>query len=271
MGFKSMRAADPRWRRRRQGPCCDRHFVPFVMETSERRELIELYYQNGCSVTLCLRAFRARHGRHSGPSESTLRALVNKFNLSGTVNKQNCRIWATQNPHAIHEQPLHDQKTTVWCGFSSKGVIGPYFFDGTVNGERYRQMLTDFLWPQLTQLGWDNMWFQQDGATCHTARETINLIKQMFGERVISQKADVPWPPRSCDLTPLDFFLWGFLKSKVYASKPATIGELQQNIGAEISKITVDLCQKVIKNGLLRLDHVENTHGGHIHNVIFHT
>lgn len=36
--------------------------------------------------------------------------------LSGGVNKQNCRIWGTENPHAIHEEPLHDQKVTVWAG-----------------------------------------------------------------------------------------------------------------------------------------------------------
>lgn len=49
-----------------------------------------------------------------------------------------------------------------------------------------------------------NMWFQQDG----------------FNNRIISRRTDVNWPPRSCDLTTLDFFLWGFLKSKDYADNP---------------------------------------------------
>lgn len=351
------------------------------MDIPQRTVLIKLFYQNGCSATQCLRAYRAAHGKHAGPTEATVRALVKKFEktgsvhdaprsgvprtarseenintvaaslvadpttstrrraqklglsqttlrrilhedlgmhaykiqltqelqppdhrkrrdfvdwfkwrrqgdpdfaakiifsdeahfyLSGTVNKQNCRIWATENPHAIHQQPLYDKKTTVWCGFWAGGVIGPYFFDETVNGERYRQMLTDFLWPELTRLALDNMWFQQDGATCHTARDTIELIQQKFGERVISAKADVPWPSRSCDLTPLDFFLWGFLKSKVYASKPATIEELKENIRQEISEITADLCQKVIKNGVLRLAHAEKSRGGHLQDIVFH-
>ena len=64
------------------------------------------------------------------------------------------------------------------------------------------------------------MWFQQDGATSHTARFTIDLLKGKFGERVISRNGPVEWPPRSCDLTPLDFFLWGHIKSLVYANKP---------------------------------------------------
>lgn len=50
------------------------------------------------------------------------------FHLSGYVNKQNCRIWGTENPHAIEEKPMHPQRVTVWCGFWSKGIIGPFFF-----------------------------------------------------------------------------------------------------------------------------------------------
>ncbi|QQP51386.1 Transposable element Tc3 transposase, partial [Caligus rogercresseyi] len=57
-----------------------------------------------------------------------------------------------------------------------------FFKDGrgrnvTVNGERYRAMIHDFFLPQLAELNLVNMWFQQDGATCHTARETMNMLK----------------------------------------------------------------------------------------------
>ncbi|GFU80284.1 uncharacterized protein TNCV_3520611 [Trichonephila clavipes] len=72
-------------------------------------------------------------------------------------------------------------------------------------------------------MGWWNhwsvleLWFQQDGATCHTARATIDLLKDTFGDRLISRFGPVNWPPRSCDLTPLDYFLWGYVKSLIYA------------------------------------------------------
>uniref|UniRef100_T1IEZ2 Uncharacterized protein n=1 Tax=Rhodnius prolixus TaxID=13249 RepID=T1IEZ2_RHOPR len=58
------------------------------------------------------------------------------FELSGSVNKQNFRYWASGNPQFIPEKPLHGQRVTVWAGVASWGIIGPYFFDGTVNGER---------------------------------------------------------------------------------------------------------------------------------------
>lgn len=50
------------------------------------------------------------------------------FHLNGDVNKQNCRIWAGENPRAIVETPMHPQKVTVWCAFFAGGIIGPFFF-----------------------------------------------------------------------------------------------------------------------------------------------
>ncbi|GFY18756.1 putative transposable element [Trichonephila clavipes] len=73
-------------------------------------------------------------------------------------------------------------------------------------------MITNFLIPELNNRDVQELWFQQDGATCHTARATIDLLKDTFGDRLISRFGPVNWPPRSCDLTPLDYFLWGYVK-----------------------------------------------------------
>ena len=51
------------------------------------------------------------------------------FHLNGHVNKQNCRIWGTQNPRIIVEQQMHPLRCTVWCGITSEKIIGPYFFE----------------------------------------------------------------------------------------------------------------------------------------------
>ena len=59
------------------------------------------------------------------------------FHLSGYVNTQNSRTWATENPHETFEKPLHDQKIGVWCAVSRSRIIGPIFFDSTVNSNRY--------------------------------------------------------------------------------------------------------------------------------------
>ncbi|GFV82046.1 transposable element Tc1 transposase [Trichonephila clavipes] len=81
------------------------------------------------------------------------------------------------------------------------------------------------------------LWFQQDGTTCLTARATIDLLKDTFGDCLISRFGPVNWPPRSCDLTPLDYFLWGYVKSLVYADKPQTLDHLEDNIRRVIADI----------------------------------
>ncbi|GFU67540.1 uncharacterized protein TNCV_3239871 [Trichonephila clavipes] len=135
------------------------------------------------------------------------------FWLNGYVNKQNCRIWSEANPQVYVETPLHPEKLTVWCALWAGGIIGPYFFKNdeghnvTVNGDRYRAMITNFFIPELNHHDVQELWFQQDGATCHTARATIDLLKDTFGDLLISRFGPVNWPPRSCDLTPLDYFL----------------------------------------------------------------
>ena len=135
------------------------------------------------------------------------------FHLNDYVNKQNCRFWASENPKEIHERPLHAAKVTVWCGIMSSLIIEPYFFEEvngdavTVNGNRYRQMIQEYLLPEIGDNNTGNIFFHQDGATAHTARATMEMLKAIFPNRLISRFGDVPWPPRSPDLSAPDFFL----------------------------------------------------------------
>ena len=199
------------------------------------------------------------------------------FHLGGYVNKQNCRIWGTDNPHVVVQKPMHPARVTVWCGFWSGGVIGPFFFENAegravnIDGERYRDMITDFLWQELEDIDLDELWFQQDGATCHTAARSINLLRTRFNNRVISRFGDVHWPARSCDLTPLDFFLWGTLKSKVYADNLQTIDHLKQNIRTEIAQIDQETVNKVLENWCSRMAYCRASRGQHFNEIIFHS
>jgi hypothetical protein len=138
------------------------------------------------------------------------------FRLCGNVSSQNCCYWATENPCDIHQKPLHSEKFIVWCGVASFGVIGPSFFEDeagravTVNSVN-AEMLRTFLAPELQRLGVENqtLWFQQDGATAHTARTAMGVFNEMFPARVISRKGKIEWPARSPDLNARDFLLWG--------------------------------------------------------------
>ncbi|GFV90787.1 transposase [Trichonephila clavipes] len=171
------------------------------------------------------------------------------FWLNGYVNKQNCGIWSEANPQVYVETPLHPEKLTVWGALWTGGIIGPYFFK---NDEGHNQL-----------------WSQQDGATCHTARATIDLLKYTFGDRLISRFGPVNWPPRYCDLTPLDYFLWGYLKTLVYADKPQTRDHLEDNIRRVIADIRPQMMEKVIENWTSRLDYIRVSRGSPMPEIIF--
>ncbi|GFW92080.1 DDE_3 domain-containing protein [Trichonephila clavipes] len=196
------------------------------------------------------------------------------FWLNGYVNKQNCCIWSEANPQGYVETPLHPEKLTAWYALWAGGIIGPYFYKNdeghnvTVNGDRYRAMITNFFIPELNNHDVQELWFQQDGATCHTARATIDLLKDTFGDRLISRFGPVNWPPRSCDLTPLDYFLWGYVKSLVYADKPQTLDHLEDNIRRVIADIRPQMLEKVIENWTSRLDYIRASRGSHMPEII---
>nr|CAH7751303.1 unnamed protein product [Callosobruchus chinensis] len=174
------------------------------------------------------------------------------------VNKQNLRIRGIENLRVMDEKPLHPLKATVWCGVHAGGVIEPDFFEDavghtvTVTSERYIAMINYFLISELEERGLVNMWFQQDGATARTARATMDIVKELFPGRLISRFGDLAWPAKSPDLTAPDFFLCGYLKSRVYVNNPQTIAALEENIRQECEQISPEILRKVMENAIKR-------------------
>ena len=110
-------------------------------------------------------------------------------------------------------------------------------------------------------------WFQQDGATLHTANITLEWLDQRFPDRLISRRRDSEWPPHSPDLNLLDFYLWGLLKDKVYQNNPQTIAKLKLAITQNILAIEREECNRVIDNFARRLQKCLRRNGGHLKHV----
>ena len=92
------------------------------------------------------------------------------FYLTESTNKQNNRMWLGSRPDNRIEAPLHDSKIHVWCAISANRIFGPYYFDETVNKERYLDMLQSFFWPKILKTqDRHKYYFQQNGVTAHTA------------------------------------------------------------------------------------------------------
>ena len=88
----------------------------------------------------------------------------------------------------------------------------------------------EFLLTKIEEEDIGNIWFQQDGATYHTVKATLDVLRPIFEDCIINRRADVVWTLRSCDSTPLNYHLWGALKANFYGDKPETIDVLKDNI-----------------------------------------
>ena len=97
-------------------------------------------------------------------------------------------------------------------------------------------------------------------------------LQMMTMTRIISRRADVVWPPRNCNLTPLDYYLWGTVKDKCYANKPKTIEAVFtiDNIREAIGEIQLHTIDNVLKNWIDRVSYCMTSLGSHLNTIIFH-
>ena len=112
------------------------------------------------------------------------------------------------------------------------------------------------------------VYFQQDAATAHTP---MNVLQNMFPGRLISRFGDVPWPPRSPNLSSCDFFLWGYLKGRVYTQKPRNLNELKDAIQQDVLTIYQQLSAQVMDDFKRRIENCIQEDGRHLNDIIFHT
>jgi len=145
-------------------------------------------------------------------------------------------------------------------------IISPIFFDATITTAAYIDMeiLNTFV-NQLDDEELSVRYFQQDGATSHTSHASMAEIQSFFGDRVILKGL---WPPRSPDLTPPDYFLWGYLKGRVYQNKPPTIDALKANITEEIQSVTTDILARTFQNMVRRVQSCLDANGGHFQHML---
>ena len=112
--------------------------------------------------------------------------------------------------------------------------------------------------------------FNRMAPTCHTAEATFDVLHPVFEDRIINRRADVVWPPRSCDLTPSDYCLWGAVKDKCCAHKPETIDALKDNIREAIGEIQLHTIDNVLKNWNDRVGYCMASRDNHLKEIIFH-
>lgn len=148
---------------------------------------------------------------------------------AGIFNRHNNRFWANDNQFVtVTRQQQGRFGFNISC-FILGGRLVYHIFDGNLNSEGYIQILDTCL-PELI----DNIplarlrkiHFQQDGAPCHNSANVRNYLNRQFQNQWIGNSGPINWPARSPDLSILDFFLWGFLKNKIYQRPRQNYNEL---------------------------------------------
>ena len=107
-----------------------------------------------------------------------------------------------------------------------------------------------------------HIWFQQDGARAHTAKESVSLLQRSFPRRLISLETDTPYPASSPDLIPLDFYMWGYLKDRMYIHPPKILSDLKERITQEVQQIDMATLQSVTHSVTKRAKIVVEKKGG---------
>ncbi|CAH2001904.1 unnamed protein product, partial [Acanthoscelides obtectus] len=121
------------------------------------------------------------------------------FTRRGVVNFHNQHIWSHENLHA------HEFSVNVWIGIYRNRLFGPYLLPARLNAAAF----LEFLKAEHANM-WDDVMLD------------LRSLAWFYSERWIGRGGPVAWPPRSPDLNPLDFFVWGFLKEKVYQTPVTT-------------------------------------------------
>lgn len=193
------------------------------------------------------------------------------FYLNGFINRHNCRYWANENPHWMEESHTqHPQKLNVWAGLIRGHIIGPFFLRENLNAASYLQLLRDEIVPSINRLFpnqanpaliSDDIWYQQDGAPPHYGVNVREYLNEVFPQRWIGRRGQIEWPPRSPDLSPLDFFLWGYLKSIAYKTSPQSLEDLEARIRMAVQEISPEMIQNSLRSFVDRLGYCQAAEG----------
>ena len=161
----------------------------------------------------------------------------------------------------------------VWCGVLGNKLSGPFVFDNNLTGNSYEIFLRNDLPSLLEDISLmirSQMYLQHDGAPPHYTRHEIDYLNESFPNRWLGRGGPVTRPPRSPDLTPLDFYFWGHMKTLVYETKVDSPAALCHRIFAAAEHIRnhPDNIGSATQCLIMRAENCIATGGGHFEQLL---
>ena len=196
------------------------------------------------------------------------------FTRDGVNNSRNVHTWSQDNPHETTVTTFQSRfSVNVWCGVIGDRLIGPFVLENNLRGDTYEVFLrNEFpgLLEDIPLVVRSQMYFQHDGAPPHYSRIVREYLHASFPNRWIGRLGPVAWPPRSPDLTPLDYYIWGHMKTLVYETKVDCRAELRARIFAAAEQIRnhPNRIDSAIQSLLIRAENCLANGGGHFEQLL---
>lgn len=192
------------------------------------------------------------------------------FHLNGHVNTHNMS-YSSDSESREDTMMAHNQSLIVWAGVLEEELVGPYFFDTGLNHQTYLVMLKDFLAKYLANLPprkMKTLTLMHDDAPAHKSDAIKAFLDDKFPQKWMGEGSQVEYPSSSPDLSPLNFFLWGHLKSQVYYHCPLhSLAELKDAITKECHKISPSILKRVKSSFEARIQACITTEGGFLEHI----
>lgn len=195
-----------------------------------------------------------------------------KFSRDGIINSRNNHFWSNQNPHLVREtNHQHKFSFNVFC-LLMNNKLSFCIYNENLSSEKYLDILNSTVSDFLDELPLNEIfscWYQLDGAPAHCARIITEKLSLLFDDRWIRRGGPWEWPPRSPDLTPLDFYLWGVIKSKVYQTPSNSRESLEQKVRLAFSELSQEEIQRSTTEGVRRrILMCREQHGRHFEQLV---
>ncbi|GFX04239.1 uncharacterized protein TNCV_3973881 [Trichonephila clavipes] len=145
-------------------------------------------------------------------------------------------------------------------------------FDGPLTSESYTEILSgplpDFLEDEVSLRDLSRMCYQHDCAPAHKSAQPCTFLAQTFDIRIIDYGGQQEWPPRSHDLSPLDFFLWDFIKRRLYDHESSSKSDLRNRISMVCRSVIPTILQKLQAKFLTRVWYRISAEGSHFEHYL---
>lgn len=196
-----------------------------------------------------------------------------QFSRTGVNNFHNLHNWSSENPH-LPRVRSHQTRFSVslWIGVIGNEMVGPFRLPTPLNSRNYLEFLRNEIGEYLDNLSLErlrSLVYQHDGAPAHSAEIVKNWLDDSFPSRWIGRNGPIPWPPRSPDLTILDFFVWGTMKELVYSTPVRSLDDLYARIDSAAYKVRHKLRQINVPRVIAKRARlcIQNN-GGHFENLL---